>query len=118
MTTYIVQEESPNPAQEGSINRRQSTTEPAPFPGTIMGDRGIGVLQVGEHHNPMVRDLNAQVRCARTATPQEHTHEPRDEVQLHSISESHNECPAPEDVGHSNEANVGNEDQEPLFGLE
>lgn len=47
--TDVVEEESAHPAKKRSVNCGSSTTEERPFSLPIMGNCGIGVVQIREH---------------------------------------------------------------------
>jgi hypothetical protein len=53
----IVQEEAPSPSQEWPVNRGDGASEEGPLPVAKVGDGRVGVVQVREHDNPMVRQL-------------------------------------------------------------
>ena len=53
----IVQEEPPNPSQERPVNRGYGASEEGPLPVAKVGNGRVGVVQVREHDNPVVRQL-------------------------------------------------------------
>ena len=52
---YIMQEKASSPSQERPVDRRDGTSEERPLPFTKVGDGRVGVVQICEHHNPVVR---------------------------------------------------------------
>ena len=96
----IVQEESPNPAQKRPVNGGDRATEESPSILAEVGHCGIGVVQIGKHHDPVV--------CEQVW----------DGVVLHNVGERRRLDPLVDDCAHRNETDVGQEDLEALLFLE
>lgn len=58
---HVVQEDSPNPAQERPVNGRQSATQPCPLSRTVVRNRGVRMMQEREHDQPVIRQLSSDV---------------------------------------------------------
>jgi len=51
----VVKEETSSPSKKGTIHSRDGTTEERPLLVTVMGDRGVRVMEVSQHDDPVVR---------------------------------------------------------------
>lgn len=54
----VVEEEAASPAQERPVNGRGCAAEERPLLLAVVGDGGVRVVEVGEHHNPVVGELS------------------------------------------------------------
>lgn len=54
--TYVVEEEAAKPTHQGSINGRCRTTQESERVIAEMGHSGVGMVEVGEHDDPVVRE--------------------------------------------------------------
>ena len=70
-----MQEKASSPSQERPVDRRDGTSEERPLPFTKVGDGRVGVVQICEHHNPVVRQLYVmdKDKLSRTTTRIERT---------------------------------------------
>lgn len=60
--THVVQEEAAHPAHERAIDSGSGTTEESERVVAEVGHRRVGVVKVGEHDDPVVReDIGDQV---------------------------------------------------------
>jgi hypothetical protein len=55
----VVKEEEPNPSQERSVDGGDCTMEEGPLLVTEVGDGWIGVVEVREHDDPVVGQLQS-----------------------------------------------------------
>ena len=54
----VVEEESACPSQERPVDGGNSAAEERPLFITVMSDCRVGVMKVGQHYDPMVRQLS------------------------------------------------------------
>lgn len=62
---YIVEEESAHPSEERPVDGSSSATKEGPFTLPVVGDGGVGVMQEGEHDDPVVHELEGNQLSAR-----------------------------------------------------
>lgn len=55
----VVEEETTRPSQQRPVDGRDSATEERPLPVTEVRNSGIGVMEVGQHDNPVVGKLQS-----------------------------------------------------------
>jgi len=96
----VVEEEAADPAEEGTIDGTDGTTEERPFVLAVVRHRGVGVMEEGQHDDPVV---GKEVRNEVFAE------EVEDTILVGVVGES---------AGHGRETNVGDDDGETLFGFE
>jgi len=51
----VVKEEASSPSKKGAIHSGDGTTKERPLLVTVMGDRGIRVMEIRQHDDPVVR---------------------------------------------------------------
>lgn len=54
---HVVEEEASSPSEKGPINSGDGTSEERPLLVTVVGDSGIGVMEISQHDDPVVRQL-------------------------------------------------------------
>lgn len=52
---HIVEEEASSPSKKGPINSRDGTSEERPLLVTVVCNSGIGVMEISQHDDPVVR---------------------------------------------------------------
>jgi hypothetical protein len=80
----VVEEETTNPAQERAIDSGSSSTKESPLLVAVMRYGRIGVLEVREHDDPVVGQLQRKWGWIPTLE-ERRTHEKRDEVELGEV---------------------------------
>jgi hypothetical protein len=55
----IVEEEPTRPSQQRPVDGRDSATEERPLPVAEVRNSGVGVVEVGQHDNPVVGKLRS-----------------------------------------------------------
>jgi hypothetical protein len=58
----VMKEESSNPAKKRPINCGESAAKERPLDPAIMSYCWVAMMEVGDHHNPMVRPLKMSQR--------------------------------------------------------
>lgn len=96
----VVEEEAAGPAEERPVDGADSATEEAPLLVAEVRNGGVGVVQVGEHDDPVVRE------------------DVRHEVELGKVGEADLARPENEGGGHDAQTDVGRDDAVALVGLE
>lgn len=96
----VVQEEATDPAEKRTIDGGDGTTDKGPAVLAEMGHRRIGVVEIGKHHDPVVRK---QVR---------------DRVVFDDRGERGQGDPVPDSTGHEGQGDIGDHDLPELLLLE
>lgn len=87
-----VEEEVTHPAEEVTVEGRSGTTRVGPLLAAVVGQLGVGVVEVGDHNEPMVHA------------------EPWDTVVLDDVCESVLQAGDLDGVHHGEDAEVGDDD--------
>lgn len=61
----VVEEEPAHPSEKRPVDGSSSATKEGPFTLPVMGDGGVGVMQEGEHNDPVVHKLEENQLSAR-----------------------------------------------------
>ena len=64
---YVMEEESTHPTEKRSINGRYGATQERPFPVSIVRDSRVGMLEVRDHDDPVIGELQI-VRVSKLNT--------------------------------------------------
>ena len=56
-STYVMKEESTDPAKERSVHGRDGATQERPLRSTEMRYGGVRVVEESHHHNPVIHEL-------------------------------------------------------------
>lgn len=111
-----VEDEATEGAHEGSVDRGKGTSGKGPGLGRVVGDHGVGVLQVGDHDQPAAR-VSAVYKLVIVGgllvDPKV-----RDKVQGHHLGEAAVVGPDGEGGEGEEDAEVGDEDLPSVGGLE
>ena len=60
----VVQEEAAGPAEQRAVDGRDGAAEEGPLLAAVVRDGRVRVVQEGEHHDPVVRELRVRA-CVR-----------------------------------------------------
>lgn len=121
----VVEEETPSPAEEGSIYSGYRSTEERPLLASVVRNARVGMVEICQHDDPVVSELRGRRRRRKRSREKKRlknrrlvsseiertvsetgTHQVGYKVELHEVSQSDLFCPQVENTRHDAESDV------------